>query len=253
MLKKAIFLGILQTVLVFLLTKFVEGVEDGKFPLFETILNAKAVSFLNNHDFTILVILILLNILVYLYTNIDKFYSNKQEIYDNICEAIFNSTIKNNSELRDSDFRVSLFKLKSRLLFDKKYYQGYIPTIQDFLVNVGRHQTRQKKTLSKIKFLPNEGAVGKCYNIGELYFAETCKNTSTKYSDEQNKKTNIPHYKIEKLQEKSTKFVAVPVRHHNSQEIFGVIVVDSLDNNFDVKEFRAIEDLVNYCGIFFKK
>ncbi|MGE8377359.1 MAG: hypothetical protein ACN6PN_03385 [Sphingobacterium sp.] len=253
MLKKAIIIGILQAYLVYLLTKFVEGLGDGKYPVLELIFNQKAINLLKDNQKAVLFILIIINILVYLYANIEKFVSGKRELYDNICEAIFNSTIKNNTDLRDSDFRVSLFKVKTGVIFDKKFFQGYLPTLKTFLVNVGRHQTRQRKALSKIKFLSNEGVVGKCFYIGELCFEETCKNSSSKYNKEQQKKTNLPLYKVEKLQEKSTKFIAVPVRHHNSQDMFGVIVVDSLDNEFDVKEFRAIEDFVTYCGIFFKK
>lgn len=252
--KKAIIMGLIQASFVYILTKFVEGIESEKFPLLELIFNSKSINLVSENKTKILLLLIAINILVYLYTTWDKYSSNKKNIYDNICESIFNVTIDNNNGYKNSDFRVSLFKIKKGLIYGKDDNGKYYLRFTKILVNVGRHQTRSEKKLSKIKFLPGEGVVGSCYEIGEIYFFRTSsKSRNLKYKDELYKKTNLPYHKICQMQQNSASYVGMPVKFHNSSEYFGVVIVDSLDNEFQFEDFRKIEDLVNFCSIFFKR
>ena len=58
--------------------------------------------------------------------------------------------------------------------------------------------------------------------------------------------------KAKKLNDKSISYLACPIKYFGSEDLYGVLIIDSLDNNgLDSIEFRKIEDVVSNYSVFF--
>lgn len=103
--------------------------------------------------------------------------------------------------------------------------------------------------------MPDEGAVGKCYTIGEFMFFDTIKHTNgseNEYFKQQKNKLGMPRFKLKRLNDKSCSFITCPIKYFKSDNLFGVIVVDCLSpNKLKEEEFRTIEDIVLTYSVFF--
>ena len=250
MIKRVYTLGALQIFIVFLIGLYVESIASNKLLLLESILRPEVTKKVLDNSILVLVILGIVNFILFLISHKDKESQISSIFYNNICQIVFDGYIKPNTTLANADFRVSFFKAKKGLLFRKQDY--CVPKIYTYLINVGRYQTRQEKKLSKIKFLPREGVVGNCYYVGEFIFMKTCIGSDPNYSNEQLSKTNLPKDKIKKLNDKSSDFVACPIKFFNSDDIFGVIIVDCLNSNkLKEEEFRTIEEVISNYSVFF--
>jgi hypothetical protein len=168
---------------------------------------------------------------------------------------VFDNFIKDEQNYQNSEFRVSLYKAEKGIYFDEgKWYK---PKKGTYLTNVGRHQTKQEKKLSCVKYLPNEGCVGICY-LNNIVLFETISprydpNNPDDYYDRNLRHYNLPKRKSKRLNIKSSSFVCCPVKYFNSDsELFGVIIVDCIsEQNFRTSNFRVIEETIkNYSVVF---
>lgn len=252
MLKKTFIYGAIQLFISFVIALYLQSISDKNLIFTEGILDAGLRNSLIKHYFIVLGFLGLLNLLFYYLSHRNNDTKKDEKLYNNICQIIFEEFISSEPNFQNHEFRVSLFMKKEGLLFlRKKFWFSYTT----FLLNVGRYQTRQEKKLSKIKFLPNEGCAGICYNLGIYFFNNTCEFNNTNpnlYYQEQLTKFNIPKFKAKKVTSKSRSFVSCPIKFFNSHDLFGVIVVDStMDIDFNNTNFRTIEEVLKHNSVLF--
>lgn len=253
MIKKTLIYGGLQLLIVFLITIYMESISNGSLLLTENILADDLRDKIINNPIKILGILGALNLLFYYLSHRTKENKELRNLYNNICQLVFDQFIKPQTTLQNSKFRVSLFKAKKGLLFRREKF--FVPEYRTYLQNVGRYQTRQEKKLSKIKFLPKEGVVGLSYSNGVVLFEETVKYSKEKEEDylvENLEKYALPHFKTKKLNDKSCAFIGCPIKFFKSDDLFGVIIVDCIEpEKLDNEQFRTIEKVVENYSVFF--
>lgn len=251
--KKTLLFGGLQIFIVFLITLYVESVSNGELLLTENILADDLRKLIISHPIKILVTLGALNLLFYYLSHRARQTRELRNLYNNICQLVFDQFIKPHSTLENSKFRVSLFKAKKGLILRRVKF--LMPEIRTYLKNVGRYQTRQEKKLSKIRFLPDEGVVGNSYSLGEIVIQDTIKYTKEKeneYYTQHKENFGLPIFKSKRLHDKSCSFIACPIKFFKSDEIFGVIVVDCIEpKELNTDEFRTIEKVVENYTVFF--
>ncbi len=169
---------------------------------------------------------------------------------DNICELVFNQFIKSNTKHNNSNYRVSLFKVGATITINTTWPFFFKTTV---LRNVGRYQTKQDNKLSKMTFKLNIGSVGQCYALGEIVCSKIEKhdpNNEEKYYTDQKNKFSVS----KKLKTKSCCYISIPVKYFNSDELFGVVVVDSTKpNSIPEGDFRKIEGVMENASVFFNK
>lgn len=253
MIKKTHVFGFLQVSTIFVISVYVESVSGGKLLFLEKILNEELSKKIIESNLTVLIVLGGLNFLFYILSHKNKENKELRNMYNNICQLVFDKYIKPDTTLENSKFRVSLFKAKKGILLKRS--KVFIPQYRTFLYNVGRYQTRQEKQYCKIKFLPNEGAVGISYSLGEILFEDTIrysKENEKEYYKQQNEKLSMPNFKSKRIKEKPCSFICCPVKYFNSDNLFGVVVVDSIEpKELRKDEFRVIEDIIENYSVFF--
>lgn len=249
------FLGSLQVIFTGILGLYIDSVFEQKLLFLEKFFKPEISQKILDNYIIIIVIFGLINLIIYYISHKDGINKAQKVIYDNICYKIFENFIKSNTRLNHSNFRVSLFKADKKLIFKRDFY--YLPQYRTILENKARHQTKQEKKLCGVKFLPGEGAVGVCFQIGTLIFFETSTynvNNPQKYYREQMAKTSIPEFKLKKTNTKSSYLICCPIKFFGSDDLFGVIVVDStVKQNIIKEEFRKIEEVLDYYSVFFIK
>lgn len=248
-------LGLFQALVIFIIGVYIESVANNRILFLDGVLTENICKSLLESWFIVLFILGSINIVIYIVSHNRLNSKETQQIYDNICELIFSNYIKHNSDLQNPDFRVSLFQARKGLIFRRK--KRFIPEYRTILINVGRYQTRQEKKLCKIKFLPDEGAVGSCFSLGEFMFKEVPKYDEERKDDYYKNQENelyLPAFKARRLNIKSSSFICCPVKYFNTDELFGVIVVDCLyPNQMSKDRFRTIEETIQHYTVFFTK
>lgn len=256
MIKKVYIFGFFQVVVTFIIGWYMDCVSSNRLLLTEDILTESFRNKLLSHPIIILVTLGLINLILFVLSHKNKESSEQTKIYNNICNSVFDEFIKKNDALDNSLFRVSLFKVKKGLIFKRKKF--FLPIFTNYLINVGRAQTKQELDLCKIKFLPKEGSVGSCFSIAKLVFTNTDKfneQDKNKYYEEQLSKTALPIFKAKQLNCKSSSFLSCPIKFFNSNKLFGVLVVDCENPNVldNVPEFRIIENVLLKYSVFFNE
>jgi hypothetical protein len=242
--------------LTFITGLYITSISDNKLIFVDSILTEKAKEYLFSHSVGALLILGVLTLINYFISHWEIMSKNDKLLYDNICQSVFDNFIKHQPTYFNSDFRVSLFMVKKGIYFEEGSW--YRPRTGTLLTNVGRHQTMQEKKLSKIEYRPGEGCVGISY-LNNLVLFETINvpfdpQNPDPYYDENLQKYNIPKNKSKKLKAKSLSFVSCPIRYFNSNELFGVVVVDCITaHQFASSNFRLIEDVINNFSVFFNK
>lgn len=256
MIKKTYIFGGLQLFIAFLIGIYIESVASGNLLFTKGVLDEVLRQKIIDNPIKIILIFGIINLLLYILSHRDREKKENKILYDNICQVIFDKFIREESTLENSNIRVSLFCAQKKLIFRKDNY--YFPEFRIVLLNEGRYQTRQEKKYCKIKFLPGEGAVGTSYMVGQLIFVDTIKftkETENQYYKEQFEKAKLPLFKIKKLNEKSSSIVSCPIKYFKSDELFGVIVVDSIYKDRLLQDhFRLIEEVLhNYSAFFYQK
>lgn len=198
----------------------------------------------------------ILYLIIYYLSHKESITKSDRQLYNNICQKVFDSYIKNESSYHNPDFRVSLFKVRQGLVL--KEGKWYKPSFDTVLCNVGRHQSTQEMKFSKVKFLPNQGCVGVCYMTSLISFENIAnpynENAPIAYISENETRYKLPPNKTKKLRVKAQSFVSCPVYYWNSHELIGVIVVDCVkDINFSTSNFRLIGDTVDKFSVNFNK
>lgn len=253
MIRKTYLYGGLQIFIVFLISVYVESVASKELLFTDGILDDSLRQAIINTPVKVLSCLGILNLIFYGLSHKTKENKELQNLCNNICQLIFDRFIRPNTTLENSKFRVSLFKAHRGVLVRRKNY--FIPEYRIYLTNLGRYQTRQEKKYCKIKFLPGEGAVGKCYTIGEITFDDTIKYSKksvVEYYKQQEDILQLPQFKAKKLHDKSAAFICCPIKYFRSDDLFGVIVVDCLEpKGFNKEDFRSIEEIVLNYTVFF--
>lgn len=252
MFKKTFTYGAIQLFITFVIGLYLQSISDHCLIFSEGILDKTLSDSLIEHYFIVLGILGILNLIFYYLSHRNNEKKKDEKLYNNICQIIFEEFISSEPTFQNHEFRVSLFMKKEGFIFlhQKLWFKH-----TTFLSNVGRYQTRQEKKLSKIKFLPKEGCIGMCYNLGMYFLGNTCEFNNVNpglYYQEQLAKFNIPNFKAKRISSKSRSFVSCPIKYFNSQDLFGVIVVDStMDIDFNTTNFRIIEDVLKYNSVIF--
>ncbi|HEY9046508.1 MAG TPA: hypothetical protein VIN08_11460 [Ohtaekwangia sp.] len=253
MVRKTYLYGGLQIFIVFLISVYVESVASKDLLFTDGILDDSLRKKIIDTPIAVLLYLGILNFLFFVLSHKTKENKELQNLYNNICQLMFDQFIRPNTTLENSKFRVSLFKAQKGILFRRSKY--FIPEYRIYLKNLGRFQTRQEKKYCKIKFLPGEGAVGKCYTIGEITFDDIIKYSKTsenEYYKQQAEVLTLPAFKTSRLHDKSSSFICCPIKYFRSDELFGVIVVDCLEPKaFKREDFRTIEEIVLNYSVFF--
>jgi len=256
MIKREYIYGFFQFLITFIIGWFMECVSSNKILVFEGIFSDAFNKEILKHSLIIFIVLGAANLLLFILSHRSKEHHESRKFFDNICNSVFDEFIKRNNQLDNSLFRVSLFKVKKGLIFKKENY--YCPQWTTYLRNIGRAQTRQKRDLCKIKFLPDEGTVGSCYSISKLVFAKIIKFeelTKENYYNDHLDKTALPVFKAKRLQHKSSGFLGCPVKFYNSDVLFGVLVVDCDDPDMleTTPEFRIMEEVLSRYSVFFNE
>lgn len=255
MFKKTYLYAGLQVVISFIWAWYLQSISDKKLLLADEFLNAKSCNKLLEHPFYVIIILSTINLLCYILSQKDNQKEKDQRLYNNICQTVFDEYINKNKSFINYEYRVSLFMVKEgyKILKTENFFKI---SETKYLVNVGRYQTRQNKKMSAVVFLPGQGSVGICYELGTYHFETTCEyNTNnTQYYEEQKNKFHIPAFKLKKVREKSRSFVSFPIKFFNSQDLFGVIVIDTkLDLDFSRTKYKVIEDVLHHHRVFFNQ
>lgn len=255
MFNRAIVYGALQLLVAFFITIYVESVSNGKLLFVDSIFSENFSDGLLDNPIWVLLTLGGVNLLIYVLSHRDKTNKEMANLYKNICKLVFDGFIKKNANLENSRFRVVFFRAFLGLHWDRN--RSLWPKYETFLKDVGRHQTRHINRRCKVKFLPEEGAVGISYHLGQLFVGESVqysKQTEELYYKEQISKFNLPLHKVKKLHDQPCSFVCCPIKFFNSDDIYGVIVVDCLDRmNSSSSYFDTIEDSIHYYSAFFNK
>ncbi len=250
---KKIIIGACQTFILFLIGVYIESIASKELLLTKGLLDDGLRNYILNRPKTILMILGSINIFLYILSHGIKESKEIKNMYNNICQLLFDQFITPDTTFSNSKYRVSFFKAKKGLVFRRENY--FLPEYRTYLKNVGRYQTRQEMRLSEVKFLPDEGIVGSCYKIGEIIQERIAKNTTInnqKYCNIQKERLNLAIHKAKKLKDKSVSYLACPIKYFGSEDIYGVIIIDSLDSNgLDNIDFRKIEDVVSNYSVFF--
>ena len=250
---KKIIYGASQAFVLFLIAVYIESISSEKLLLTDGILADDLKTAILESPKTVLLILGGINVLLYILSHGLKESKELRSMYNNICQLLFDQFISPKSTIVNSKYRVSFYKAKKGLMFRREKY--FKPEYRVYLKNVGRYQTRQEMKLSRVKFLPDEGVVGSCYKVGEIIQERIAKNTTTKdekYRNTQIEKFNLPKHKAKKLSDKSISYLACPIKYFGSEELYGVIIIDSLDNNgLNAINFRDIEDVISNYSVFF--
>lgn len=255
MISKKLIFGLFQVFIVFLISVYVESVASGELLFTKNLLAESLRSSIIKNPIVVLILLGLINLIVYYLLHRDTESNEVIKLHNNICQLIFDSYIKPDRTLENSKFRVSTFKAQKKLIFRREKY--FLPEYRTTLRNIGRYQTRQEKKRCKVKFLPGEGVVGTCYLIGEFVFDEIDEFTEANknnYIDQQVKVLNIPKYKAKRLNDISCSYICCPIKLFKSDDIYGVVVVDSTASDvLQEQNFRAIEDVLKNFSVFFDK
>jgi len=242
--------------LTFITGLYITSISDNKLIFVDKILSDEAKKYIFSHSIWALIILGVLTLINYFVSHWSTMNKNEGQLYDNMCQSVFDNFIKCEQTYQNSDFRVSLFKVSHGLFLKDGIW--YKPSFGTLLKNVGRYQTTQEKKLSTIKFRPNEGCVGISY-LNNLVLFETIVNPFNPfnpdiYYEENLQKYNMPKRKSQRLKAKSLSFVCCPIRYFNSDELFGVVVVDCISPyHFAGSNFRLIEDTINNFSVYFNK
>jgi len=251
--KRILMLGAIQAFLVFLIGLYIESIASEKLIFFGEFLAPEISEAILKNTFSIFITLGLLNIFFYGISHKTKENKERRNLYNNLCQLIFDEYIKPNTTLENSKFRVSLFKAKKTIILRREKW--LMPEYRTILKNVGRFQTRQEKKYSRIKFLPGEGVAGLCYEMGEFVFEEIERYDYRKkevYYDENFKKLALPKFKSKRTHYQSCSFVGCPIKYFQSDNIFGVIIVDCVEKKqLNIEEFRTIETILSHYSVFF--
>lgn len=250
---KTILLGAAQTFIVFLFGVYMNSLTSQNLLLTEGILAENLRKSILGHPNIVLLILGFTNLLLFLFSHGLRSSNEMKNLYDNICQLVFDGFITHYNNISNSKYRVSFFKAKKGLFMRQENY--FLPEIRTYLKNVGRYQTRQEKKHSKLVFFPNEGIVGQCYSVGEILKGKLPRNStndSSIYIQKQFEKFNLPKNKVKKLNDISLSYLASPIKYFGKEKIYGVIVIDSQETNgVDNIHFRDIEDMVSNYSVFF--
>lgn len=256
MFNKVHIFAIIQTFIAFLTGLYITSLSEKRLIVGDNIFSEATKNYILSHYIGALVIFAILTIVVHYLSHKDTLTKSDKQIYDNICESVFDNFIKSEANYNNSDFRVSLFKTKIGFYFkDGIWYKLKRGTV---LYNVARHQTTQEKKLSSIRYLPNEGCVGICYLNSVVHFLSMTANYNATnpdvYHSENERMSNLPKRKSKKVRIKSVSFVSCPIKYFKSDDLFGVIIVDCIQTqSFQNSNFRLIEDTINKYSVFFNK
>lgn len=253
MIKKSLLFGFCQIIIGVIFGVYVESVSAGKLLFMEGVLAPGLIDNILKNPWIVLSILILLNLLIYYLIHKNTESEEKIRLHSNICQLIFDNYIKPDGNLENSKFRVSTFRAQKKLIFRRKKY--FLPEYRTVLSNIGRYQTRQEKKRCRVDFLPDEGAVGICYSIGEFVFKEIPKFDSLdkqKFLKNQVEELKVPQFKAKKLNDKSCSYVCCPIKHFKDDTLYGVVVVDSTEaGRLKNLQFRHIESTLEHYSVFF--
>jgi len=252
--KPSYYFGAVQIIIGIFITIFIESVASGSLLFTEGILAEGLRKSIIERPKTAIGILLSIHTIAYLIyqrtTNTEK----SKIVYNNICRAIFDSYIKDDLDIDNTQIRVTVFKAFHGYKFIGKMYT---PKICTYLCQVGRHQSVQDKKNCKIHFLPNEGCVGICYNTAQVIHQEVAEYNEKKrenYYKNNEKVFNLNKRKIKRLNESSCSFLAFPINYFNSDDVFGVIIFDSTQKG-KIEKFktRELEEKVLNYSVFFNQ
>ena len=122
MIKKTYILGGFQLFILFIITIYVESVANEKLLFTEGILDKKFRDKIIGNPIKILATLGFLNFLVYTLSHRNQETKELSNLYNNICQLVFDKFIKPNTTLENSKFRVSLFKANKGIIFTRSKF-----------------------------------------------------------------------------------------------------------------------------------
>jgi hypothetical protein len=168
-------------------------------------------------------------------------------VYNKLCCSIFNECLKSLPQENDK-MRVSLFKAQKGQLWKHE---------ETDLKFIGRYQTRNHpRAKCRVVFKPGEGCVGKSYETNKSFLRkhidEYDKHNPTRYFEESREVFNLPHHKTKKLHIKACDFLCLPVKFPGQDEAWGVLSLDSTENNtFEDKVVARMREKLNSILIGF--
>lgn len=253
--KRTFIIGLVEIFIVFLITIYIETIasESEKILFIGDIFADKANKAVIEHPLITIISLGVLNILLYLISHITITKKAEKHLHKSMCRYIFEEIIKKSDNLENHNYKVSFLKVKKNWFNGKWYIFTFKP--KPILKVVARYQTKQGKDRSKVSFLSGEGCAGKAYQMNsvtnESLVPYNNNNPDTYYRECENK-LNLPKKKCMKLNEKACSFICVPISFFQTDEVIGVISVDSMNtSDFSGEQARGIEQIAkSYTTMF---
>jgi len=253
--KAKYYYGLIQLFIGGIITILVESASSGELLFTDGFLADSLRGKILDNVIYLIIVLLSINILAYFYYLRAMEKGEMQGVFNNICKAIFVSHIKNNDKINNIKVRVTLFKAYKGFKCIGKFYS---PKHTIYLKQVGRYQVVQDKKNCKIHYLPDEGCVGICYNTAQALYKEIPEYTNSEkenYTINNMTTFNLSEGKVKKINVKSCSFLAFPVNYFDSDDVFGVLIFDSMEKNkMKILKTRALEDkILNYSAFFNNK
>lgn len=261
-LSKAKIYGVLQGVSVFLFGLYVQSLSDGKVIIIGKFLNEETDKDIRSHSFLVLIIFGILMLTFYILSHTHRKKKAETLLYNRLCNHIFDQCIRPHGQLQDSDCKVSFLKVGKTMTLKRDYVgdmtngkKAPLVKIDDCVYVCGRHQKKQGRASSNVKFLKNQGVAGKCYAENAVVNKVISKyniNQPQNYMDDSFNVLNLPKRKVKKLNEKPASILCIPVTYFKSDQLIGVLSIDSVNGTiFDGATVRQIEQMIStYQAIF---
>lgn len=253
--KRVIILGVLQAFVSVIFALYIESLASGsgKLLIVGEALSAYSNSVFLDHPVIFVIVLSLFSIFIYVLSHWSQSQKKERLLYNRICKHIFDEVIKKNEHIQNKNCRVSFLKVRKTRRCDKWYRFDMIT--KNSLVVFGRHQTKQGKRYSKLRFYAGEGLAGISYEINSAMSRSIEPfdvSNENEYFQESSDKLKLPEKKAKKLNVKACSFICVPISYFGTDDVIGVISVDSmLKSEFDGALIREIERIaVGYSPIF---
>lgn len=224
--------GIALLINTFIFEVFIESVSANKLLFVSKFLNVSFEEKILDYSTPILIVLVGLSIGFYLMSHKDSIKNNKRKKFSSLCSTIFEEILKKNNKIDQdqiSQFKVSILEVKKGIFLNKKL--NFVPKIENYLKVNGRHQTKQNKNNSKIRFRSGEGCVGTAYAFASITQKEINKfdpKRPNNYFDQSESSLKLPIKKTKALNEFACSFLCCPLKYPNTDIVFAVLSIDCI-------------------------
>lgn len=236
--------NILLMIVTAILSYLYQSASSNTLIFLDKILSNKCIIYILDHSLQIIIFLLLVYAIAYITVYFDEKDTNINKVCENICKSVYTLIEKTEGHEYMQNVRVSIYKA------DKP--RAPYPVLKMY----SRYQTRTPITKSKMKYKPGKGCVGLCFETQSSISRSITEYAVSrkKYITESKKYFNLEKDDIDKINIKSSTFIAVPICFFTSGISWGVLIVDSTKNTNNLEPLaRNIETIINTCKVFFEE